>query len=170
MLVLRCCSFVYLSAACADVPDATRECADRFIVVRRWAGPHPMMIVREAPPAAQTQFLFISALAVRAALHSERVPSVAGRGVGAVGLGRVCESAKHSVAEKFVLLSMAPRRVWRPSDNLPVDDDLLRPELFSRQINLGTVWKPIPVVVADLGPVDVYLPKDQVTTEQILNH
>jgi hypothetical protein len=82
----------------------------------------------------------------------------------------VGEPAQHSVAEKFVLFSMALRRVWWPSDHLAVDDDLLRQELFSRQINVRTVGKPIPVVVADLDPVDVYLPKNQVTTEQILNH
>lgn len=77
---------------------------------------------------------------------------------------------QHSVTEKFVLLPVAPRRVRRPSDNLSVDDDLLRQELFSRQIKLGAVGKPIPVVVSALGPVDVYLPEYQVATEQVLNH
>lgn len=77
---------------------------------------------------------------------------------------------QHSVTEKFVLLPVAPRRVRRPSDNLSVDDDLLRQELFSRQIKLGAVGKPIPVVVSDLGPIDVYLPEYQVATEQVLNH
>ncbi len=51
-------------------------------------------------------------------------------------------------------------------DNLTVDDDLLRQELFSRQINLGTVGKPIPVVVANLCRVDLYLPENQVATER----
>lgn len=65
---------------------------------------------------------------------------------------------------------MKPWRVWRPSDNLAVDDDFPWKKLGRGQVNLGAVGKPIPVVVAHLASVYVDLPKNHITTEQVLNH
>jgi hypothetical protein len=53
---------------------------------------------------------------------------------------------------------------------LAVHKDLASEELIGREVDLGAIRQPVPVVVADLGPIDVDLAEDQITPEQVLDH
>lgn len=84
--------------------------------------------------------------------------------------GGLWKASHDPVVQELVLLSMAAGSIRWPNNNMAVDDDLAGEKLFRRQIGLSAVGKPIPIVVSDLGPLDVYLSQDQFTTKEILHN
>ena len=71
--------------------------------------------------------------------------------------------------QDFVLPATPPWRAGWALLHLAADNDFLRVELISGEVDVAPVGEPIPVVVADLGIFGENLTEDQVSAEQVLN-
>ncbi|MFG6195141.1 hypothetical protein [Nonomuraea sp. JJY05] len=76
--------------------------------------------------------------------------------------GQGCE---HPLPQQLVLLATPAGRIRWPLLYATTGNDLAGLKLIGREVHLGAVRQPIPIVVPDLGPTDMDLAKDQVTSE-----